>query len=290
MSDFRDEILGTGINKKRIIGVALIAILLISIFAFSMTLFSFLFGTQRPNPSKEKDKTPPEDVELIETPYPFDEDFWQDLLDQVDDPSSLLDMLSEMFDGNIDNLDLGNFSQGLLDLLASGAGDIEVFRVFNDTAPFNMDINKMSDVLWKYETFDEYNGDGWTSNAVGDLYDFYSYGDYLANYFPNPELLKIKMPLSPNMGANSMTIPTLFPRPFVIENSVSAPNLDPTSPELFKDEYNSTTLDLLFNSNNDVNMTFDMFGLYNYLPSNDYLNTTCTLVTNPTPEYLSLQN
>ncbi|MFX0007400.1 MAG: transglutaminase-like domain-containing protein, partial [Candidatus Hermodarchaeota archaeon] len=290
MSDFRDEILGTGINKKRIIGVALIAILLIGIFAFSMTFFSFLFGTQRPDPSKEKDETPWEDVDLVETPYPFDEDFWQDLLDQVDDPSTLLDMLSEMFDGNIDNLDLGNFSQGLLDLLASGAGEIEVFRVFNDTAPFSMDINKMSDVLWKYECFDEYTGDGWTSNAVGDLYDFYSLGDYLANYFPNPELLKIKMPLSPNMGANSMTIPTLFPRPFVIENLVSAPNLDPTSPELFKDDYNSTTLNLLFTSNNDVNMTFDTFGLYNYLPSNDYLNTTSTLVTNPTPEYLSLQN
>ena len=40
-------------------------------------------------------------------------------------------MLSEMFDGDIDDLDLGNFSQGLLDLLFSGAGEIEVFRVYN---------------------------------------------------------------------------------------------------------------------------------------------------------------
>ncbi len=285
MSDLRDEILGAGINKKRIIGVVLVAILLIGIFAFSMTLFSFLFGTQRPNPSKEKAETPPEDVDLVDTPYPFDEDFWQDLLDQVDDPASLLDMLSEMLDGDIDDLDLGNFSQGLLDLLYSGAGEIEIFRVYDYLSFFNM-----SNVLWKYECFDEYTGDGWTSNAVSNLYDFYSYGDYLANYFPDPELLKIKMPLSPDIGANSMVVPTLFPSPFMIDGSISAPNLDPASPQLFKDEYNSTTLDLTFSFDDDVNMTYDMFGFYNYLPSNEELNTTAMIVTNPSPEYLSLQN
>ncbi|MFW9818916.1 MAG: transglutaminase domain-containing protein [Candidatus Thorarchaeota archaeon] len=292
MSDLRDEILGAGINKKRIIGVALIAMLLIGIFAFSMTLFSFLFGTQRPNPSKEKAETDPEDVELVDTPYPFDEDFWQDLLDQVDDPASLLDMLSEMLDGNIDDLDLGNFSQGLLDLLYSGAGEIEIFRVYNYLSFFNM-----SDVLWKFESFDEYTGDGWTSNAVSNLYDFYSYGDYLANYFPDPELLKIKMPISPDIGANSMVLPTLFPTPYVL-NEINPPyqiatnpnTLVPGSPTLYKNEYNSTTIDLSFSSDVDVNMTFNMFGYYNHLPSNDDLNDSAVYVTNPSAEYLSLQN
>ncbi|UCC20117.1 MAG: hypothetical protein JSV62_02210, partial [Promethearchaeota archaeon] len=157
MSDLREEILGAGINKKRIIGIALIALLLIGLFAFSTVFISFLFGTQRPYPSKEKAETDYEDADLVKPPYPFDEDFWQDLLDQVDDPESLLDMLSEMFDGDIDDLDLGNFSEGLLDLLFSGAGEIEVFRVYNYLL-----FDDMSDVLWKYECFDEYTGDGWT--------------------------------------------------------------------------------------------------------------------------------
>jgi len=285
MSDLRDELLGAGINKKRIIGVALVAMLLIAIFAFSTVFFSFLFGTQRPNPSKEKAETDPEDdIVLIDIPYPFDEDFWQDLLSQVEDPASLLDMLSEMFDGDIDDLDLGNFSQGLLDLLYSGAGEIEIFRVYN-----YLSFNNMTDVLWKYECFDEYTGDGWTSNAVSNLYDFYTYGDWLANYFPDPELLELKMPLSPDAGVNSMVIPTLFPSPFVLD-TVSAPNLNPSSTQLYKDEYNSTTLDLSFSSTDDVNMTFEIFGFYNHLPSNQELNTTARVVTNPSPEYLSLQN
>ncbi|MFX1377846.1 MAG: transglutaminase domain-containing protein [Promethearchaeota archaeon] len=283
MSDLRDELLKGGINKKRVIGVALVAILLIGMFAFSTVLLSFLFGTQRPNPNKEKADTPWEDADLIDN-YPFDEDFWQDLLDQVDDPASLLDMLSEMFDGNIDDLDLGNFSQGLLDLLYSGAGEIEVFRVYNYLL-----FDNMEDVLWKYEAFDEYNGEGWTSNAVSNLYNFYTYGDYLANYFPDPEILKLKMPLSPNIGLNSMNLPTLFPSPFVMD-TISAPNLNPTPRTLYKDEYNCTTIDLSFSSADDVNMTFEIFGFYNSLPSNEELNNSAVIVTNPTPEYLSLKN
>jgi len=101
MSELREELLGGGINKKKIIAIALVAILLVAAFAFSTVLFSFLFGTQRPYPSREKADTDYEDADLIKPPYPFDEDFWQDLLDQVDDPSSLLDMLSEMFDGDL---------------------------------------------------------------------------------------------------------------------------------------------------------------------------------------------
>ncbi|MFX0105414.1 MAG: hypothetical protein ACFE75_07985, partial [Candidatus Hodarchaeota archaeon] len=204
MPELREELLGTTINKKRILAIALVIIILIGMFAFSVTLISFLFGSQRPFPSRQKEFTEDEDPLLIKPPYPFDEDFWQDLLDQVDDPTALLDMLSEMLDGDIDDLDLSNFSQGLLDLLFTGAGEMEVFRVFNTTIfPFNMDINQMSDVLWKYECFDEYTGEGWTSNAGSDTYDFYSYGDYLNDYFPNPELFKIKMPLSPDIGINS---------------------------------------------------------------------------------------
>ena len=262
MSDLREELLGSSVNKKRIIAVALVALLLISMFAFSTVLFSFLFGTQRPYPSREKANTDYEDAELTKPPYPFDEDFWQDLLDDLNNPpDSLLDTLAEMFDGNIDDLDLGNFSESLLALLAS---EIEVFRVFNVSgfSTNTLDLNQMTDVLWKYESFDEYTGDGWHSNAITNIDDFYSYGDYLSKYFPDPELLRIKIPISPDIGINSMVLPALFPTPFIIDGSLSAPNLDPISPTLYKDEYNCTTIDLSFNSDEEVNMTYELFGLH----------------------------
>jgi hypothetical protein len=280
MPDLREEILGSGINKKRIIGIAIVTILLIAIFAFSTVFISFLFGTQRIYPSREKAETPYEDADLILPDYPFDEDFWQDLLDQVDDPASLLDMLSEMFDGDIDDLDLGNFSQGLLDLLYSGAGEIEVFRVYD-----YISFSNMSEVLWKFECFDEYTGEGWTSNAGENLYDFYLYGDYLYNFFPDPELLMLKMPISPEIGSNSMVLPTLFPTPFVIDGSISAPNLDPSPPQLYKDDHNCTTIDLSFSTNEDTNMTFNMFGFYNHLPSPIELNNTAVKASY-TPLYI----
>jgi hypothetical protein len=257
MSELREELLDTGINKKRVLGVILVAVLLISAFAFSTFFISLLFGSQRLNPNKKKEDTDYEPAELIAAPYPFDEDFWQDLLDQIDpaDIPNLLDMLSEMFDGDIDDLDLGNFSQGLLDLLYSGAGEMEVFRVYN-----YLNFANMSDVLWKYESFDQYTGDGWHSTAGSDIYSFFTYGEYFSRYSPDPELLKIKMPLSPNIGINSMVLPSLFPTPNIMENSISAPNLMPGTETLYKTDFNSSTLDLSFTSDVDVNMTYEMFG------------------------------
>jgi hypothetical protein len=257
MSDIRDELLGSSINKKRILGVILVALLLVSVFAFSTFFFSFLFGTLRPNPNERKADTEYEYADPTPPPYPFDEDFWQDLLDQVDpeDIPELLDMLEEMFDGDIDDLDLGNFSQGLLDLLYSGAGEMEVFRVYD-----YLSFTNMSDVLWKYECFDQYTGTGWESTAGSDPYNFYAYGDYYSNYFPDPELLTLKMPISPNIGPNNMILPSLFPIPFIMENSISAPNLTAGTEQLYKTDFNSTTVELSFISDVDVNMTFELFG------------------------------
>ena len=275
MSELREELLGGGVNKKRVIGVILVAVLLISVFAFSTFFISLLFGSQRTNPNKNLKDTDQEDALLIAPPYPFDADFWQDLLDQVDpaDIPNLLDMLSEMFDGDIDDLDLGNFSQGLLDLLFSGAGEMEVFRVYD-----YLNFADMSDVLWKYESFDQYTGDGWQSTAGSDVYSFYTYADYIDNYRPDPKNLTIKIPLSPNFGINSMVIPSLFPTPFIMEgdnkppypDAFSAPNLDPLQTQLFKTDFNSTTVDLYFSSDVDVNMTFEMFGLH--LPTDSEIN------------------
>ncbi|NVM38345.1 MAG: hypothetical protein HWN81_22310, partial [Candidatus Lokiarchaeota archaeon] len=293
MSELREEILGTGINKKRIIGIALVAIILISMFAFSVTFFSFLFGSQRPYPSREKAETEYEDALLIKAPFPFDADWLQNLLNQFNlsdladlniDNQTLINMLSDLLDGEIGDLDLGNFSMGsILPLLAllglAGAGDIEIFRVYNYAS-----LNNMRDVLWKFECFDEYTGDGWHSTASTDIYDFYGYGDYYSIYAPDPELLKIKKPVpTPEIGINSMVIPTLFPNPYVMEGSVNAPNLNPASTTLYKTEYNCTILDLSFNSNDGVNMTYEMFGLH--LPTDQEINSNAVEAAY-TPSYI----
>ncbi len=297
MSELREEILGGGINKKRIIGTVLIAMLLIGIFAFSMTFYSFLFGSQRPTPSEQKKNTPEEDALLIKPPFPFDEDFWKDLLDDfLDnfnlslledlniDNETLMDMLSDLLDGDLSDLDLGNFSIGqLLPLLAllglAGGGDIEIFRVFNYNS-----LDNMTDVLWKFECFDEYTGDGWHSTASSGTYDFYNLLDYYSKYDQGIDLLKIKKPVpSPEIGINTMVIPTLFPSPFVIDGSVYAPNLNLGSTTLHKNDYNCTTLDLYFDSTEGVNMTYEMFGLH--LPTDQEINSSAVEATY-TPSYI----
>ncbi len=267
MSELREEILGASINKKRVLGVILVAVLLISVFAFSMVFISLLFGGQRLDPSDRKVDADEEIPLLIAPPYPFDEDFWRDLFDDLtpEELQDLMDMLSEMFDGDIDELDLGNFSQELLDLLYTSAGDVEVFRVYD-----YLDFANMEDVLWKYESFDQYTGEGWESTAGSDIYSFFTYGEYYSKFPPYPEILKIKMPLSPNIGINSMVLPSLFPTPNIMENSVSAPNLIPDSTTLYKTDYNSSTLDLSFSSDEDVNMTYKLFGFD--LPSASEIN------------------
>ena len=267
MSEFREDLLISPINKKRVIGVFLVTILLISLFAFSVLLYSLLFGSQRPFPSDQLSEAEYEEGNPVFIPIPFN---WSDIFDNLnlsqDQLQDLLDSLQDMFDGDIDDLDLGNFSQTILGLLAS---EIEVFRVF-----YYSDIINMTNKLWKYECFDEYTGDGWHSTASTQSSNYYSFDDWF-NYHSDKDLLKIKMPLTPNLGINSMVIPTLFPNPYIIEGSVFAPNLvltPPDDPKLYKDDFNSTTMDLTFTSEADVNMSYYMFGLN--LPSNDDVNNT----------------
>ncbi len=265
MSEFREDLLISPINKKRVIGIFLVTILLISLFAFSVLLYSLLFGSQRPFPSDQLSEAEYEEGNPVFIPIPFN---WSDIFDNLnlsqDQLQDLLDSLQDMFDGDIDDLDLGNFSQSILGLLAS---EIEVFRVF-----YYSDFNAMTNKLWKYECFDEYTGDGWHSTASTQNYNFYSYNDWLT-YHSDKDLLKIKMPLTPTLGINSMVAPTLFPNPYVIDGSVSAPNMvltAPDDPKFYKDDFNSTTMDLTFISEADVNMSYYMFGLN--LPSNDDIN------------------
>ncbi|MFX1348334.1 MAG: transglutaminase domain-containing protein [Promethearchaeota archaeon] len=266
MSELREELLGGGINKKRVIGTVLVAVILISIFAFSTVFFNLLFGSQRPFPSKEKAKAEEEDPELIKPPFPFDEDFFQDLFDDLtpEQLQELMDMLPDMLDGNIDDLDLNDFSEALLALLGSLAAEKEIFRVYD----YQLFID-MATKLWRYECFDEYTGESWHSTAASSVFDFISYGEYLSQY-SSCDIITIKMPLTPNLGANSMVIPSFFPTPFIMDGSVYAENLDLGSVNLEKTDFNCTTIDLQFFQEDPVNLTYELFGLD--LPSNNEIN------------------
>ena len=264
MPESRENLLVTTINKKRVIGIVLVTALLMAAFAFSILLSSLIFGGQRSSPSDELSKArQDEGIQLITSPFPFNFSDFQDLNLTQDQLSNLLDMLQNMFDGNINNLDLGNYSQGLLALLASQK---EVFRVYDYS-----NISSLSNKLWKYECFDEYTGDSWQTSATSNFTSFYSYDDYNSSH-SNSDLLRLKIPLNPNTGINSIVIPNLFPTPFIINGSLKAKNLDNNSVELFKNDLNSTTVELNFYDNAAVNMSYQLFGLN--LPSNYKINAT----------------
>ncbi|MHA1105936.1 MAG: hypothetical protein ACTSPN_09500, partial [Promethearchaeota archaeon] len=156
MSEFREDLLVSSIDKKRVVKIIVVAVLLITAFAFSIILSSIIFDRQRPYPSDQLSEAEEETgITLTLPPFPYNLSDFQDMNLTQDQLDSLLDALQDMFDGDIDDLDLGNFSQSQLALMAS---EIEVFRVFNYA-----DFNSMSNKLWKYECFDDYTGDGWQS-------------------------------------------------------------------------------------------------------------------------------
>jgi hypothetical protein len=287
MSEIGDELLNPKIDKKRVLGVILIAALLISVFAFSTVLINMTFGRQRSDFDDQLKDKDYEDAPPLEPFNPF-----EDLLEDLNLTEDLLDYLSDMFDGNIDNFDPSQFSDILPDVLPFLGGafaEKEVFRVYNYTTST---ISEMEDKLWKTECFDRYTVDSdWESTVPLETYDFYSYQDY-ENYNNNPnplDYLKIKMPLSPNSSMkNSITLPNLFPTPFIIKNSLNAPNLLSSFTELYKNSFNCSTADLYFSSDDDINMTFNLFGLD--LLSNDQINSLASLVTNPSFAYSTLLN
>ncbi|MBY8979970.1 MAG: transglutaminase domain-containing protein, partial [Candidatus Lokiarchaeota archaeon] len=255
MSEFREELLVTAINKKRVIKIILTAVLLVVAFAFSTFFFSLLWDSQRPLPSDELAEAEQEDGVPTQIPFPYNMSDFQDLFSDLDltpdELTDLLDALSDMFDGDIDDLDLSDYGQALAALMFS---EVEVFRIFDYD-----DYNEILTKFWKYESFDEYTGDGWHSSAATAPFSYYPLVDYFSEHW-DKDLLSLQIPLTPSIGINSMVIPNLFPTPFIMENSVQANNMQGI-PNLFKDEFNCTTLDIDFSIEEDVNMTYELFGL-----------------------------
>jgi len=267
MSEFREDLLVSTFNKKRFVKIILIAVLLVTSFAFSTFLFSLLWGTQRPLPSDQLSEAEYEDALLIIPPFPYNLSDFLDLFSNLnltqDQLEGLLDVIQDMFDGDIDDLDLGDYALALGALMFS---EVEVFRLYDYD-----DFNEMTTKLWRYESFDEYTGDGWHSTAAKQPYDFYSYINYSQSH-PDKDLLSLKMFLSSNIGENSMVIPSLFPTPFIMEESVytNPPYYMEGTPTLYKNDFNCSTMDINFNTEGEVNMTYEMFGLD--LPTGEEIN------------------
>jgi hypothetical protein len=264
MSDVYEDLLGRGIDKKRIVKVIGVAVLLVGIFAWQTTLFSFLLGTQRQDPNEELRGTDYYFVNktLILPPL----DFLDALLDMLDGDE--LDALKDMMDGYIDDLNVSAYAALLAALMGS---EIEVFRVYDYDA-----FVGMSDTLWKYECFDEYTGTEWTTSAPKLAHYFTSSADFNNIYKPQgSDDYQVKLPISPNFGANSLVVPTLFPNPYVIEDTVQSntSTLETSLTALFKNQFNSTMLDLFFNDKVSSAIKYKLFALAG-LPTNDDLNNT----------------
>ncbi|MFO8019525.1 MAG: transglutaminase domain-containing protein [Promethearchaeia archaeon] len=248
------ELLEPQINKKRAAAVFLIAILLIAFFSLSTVLFNFLLGSQRINPNEKLDDADFEDVTLNMPDIPFD---LEDLIDALD-PEDLEDLdlteedidelFQEMYDGDIDNMDLSTMGAAMAALLGS---DEEVFRIFDYD-----NFDNLSDKLWRYECFEEYNGTSWKSSASKQIFDFYSYGDLEGS----EDILRLKRAMNPSSDQNSFVAPALFPNPNIMEGSVSGDTLDESSATLYKDDYNCTTMDATFTSDQETNMSYELFG------------------------------
>jgi len=264
MSEFREDLLVTAINKKRVIKIILTAVLLVFAFAFSTVFFSFLWNTLRPPPNDQLSKAKEEEGIPTQIPFPYNISDFQDLFSDLnlttDELTDFIDALSDMFDGDIDGLDLGDYGAALAALMFS---EVEVFRISNYSYDY---YNEILTKFWKYESFDEYTGDAWNSSAATAPFSNYTYDEYYANP-PLEEILKIQIPLTPSAGPNSMVIPTLFHTPFIMENSLNATNiynittLDIDQTELYKDDFNCTILDPYFTVADPVNLTYDLFGL-----------------------------
>jgi len=169
-----------------------------------------------------------------------------DRLSEAEDEDAILVYFPTIFEiGDLPDIDPSEYEK-------------EIFRVFD----YNV-TNEIKTKLWKFESFDEYTGDEWKLSLLAgkSLYSFYPKQEYLDNYYPDPELLKIQFPISPAVGNNLMLLPSLFPIPFIIEDSIDAPNLDQASTVLYKDDFNAVSVDLQFSNSQPVNLSYQLFGL-----------------------------
>jgi hypothetical protein len=277
MSVIEEDLLAPRITKRRVIEIILVASLLISLFAFSTYIYALILGSQRRDPNERLEDADEENPILVFIEPPWDLDDIEELLEEFDInitelaqetglPEDVIEeyleqVIPEMLDGTIDDLDLTMYGAAIAALIFSEA---EVFRVY-DYDEINQ-VNLREDILWKYECFDEFSGDGWHNTMAPEINnDYFTYDDYVDDY-SYLDLIKIERPLpSPNIGQNSFVIGTLFRQddpttPFIIKESIDAPNLEEDEVILYNDELGGNTATLTFTSEAPVNMTYEIFG------------------------------
>ncbi len=245
MSGLHEELLGPRVTKKRIITLALVCVILVALFAYSVVIFSWFFGSPRLNPNKQLEGTEPETPILTDPPFPWDIEDLLDLFDALGlDPQDLLDLL----DADFDDLDLAALAALLAGLFFS---EIEVFRLYDYAS-----VVGLSDNLWKFGCYDQFLESSWDCS-----YSLESHS-YEPGFQPYPSNeLKVSMPMSPSQtGPTSFAIPTLFPTPIIYDSVVSDPlgNINPSATQLKKNELNSATLSVDILSTNNFSITYSM--------------------------------
>ena len=293
MSELKRELIEQTITKKHIIGVIILVGILITSFAFSVFFVSLIFGTQRKEPSSNLKDAEREDAEQLKPHFPIDlDDLWEYLndlddlgiediedlenlginiseidetdLENLPNAEEVADFIQEMTDGDIDNYDLAMAGLIIAALLFS---NVEVFRVYDYEPP----ITQREDFLWKYECFDQFNGEDWQCTVPMEYSTWPTYEDFTDDFEPyGSDLIKIKRALSTISGSNSMVLGSIFPVPNIIEEHIIAPYLDNVL--LFKNEFGCASGDLYFNTAIDLNMTYELFDLY--VPTPDEINNT----------------
>lgn len=251
MSGLREDLLGPSITKKRVIAVVLGAVIMIAAFAYSVMIYSWFFGSMRLNPNENYANTTPEDPLLTQPPIPWNMSDFEEFADDFDLSQEELEQLLDMYDGDIRDLDLAQMA-GLIGALLFS--EEEVFRIYDYDS-----LASVSGNLWKYECFDSYETTSWECSSPLDEYDFYDTGSSTEHI--GKDIFTISLPLSPDSGFYSFVIPNLFPNPYIVQNSVSAENINEGGTILKKNALNSTTLTLDFTSSNDINMSYELFGL-----------------------------
>ncbi|MFX1275482.1 MAG: transglutaminase domain-containing protein [Promethearchaeota archaeon] len=274
MSEIKEKLLGSKNVRNDVLKVVALSVVLVFAFAFSTFLISLLFDSLRIIPSKQN----PDFEEQVLVPIypPFDlSDLDPDLLEQI----------LEMFDGDFDDLPLEDLSDLMNESLFSELAQREVFRVFNYSSFLDVD-----DYLWKYECFDTYSSGTWSASSGFFDNDFAPLSKY-SNPLIKPEILLMKMlnlsVINDPLG-NLFTAPTLFPKPYIIENSIMAPFLTSSSLRTQEEGLNGSSILSHFSQNNKLNLTYQLLG--ENLPSDADINSSCVIVTSPDPDYISLTN
>ncbi len=288
MSEIKDKLIGPKNIRSQIIKVVVLSVVLICAFAFSTLLYNLLFGGLRTVPSTPYDDADYQPLIVNPIPIPFNIsdllDFFQSLGLEIDE--DMLETLLDMYDGNFDDIPLDDLAGLMNEMMFS---EIEVFRVYNYTSTPLADMEKY---LWKYECFDQYISGTWSSSVGVSNLNFYTWSEYESNDFLlNDDILMVKMlNITPNVGDNRMTLPTLFSTPYIMENSVFALNMDYGALYLRKQDYNlnGTALRASFNDSALINLSYSLASDI-LRPAAD-INASCEIVTNPNAQYLALLN